>query len=51
MTPAELVRSIRRAGLSVTRLQGISYLPFKDDWTLSGDTAVNYMVVAVKPAS
>jgi 2-polyprenyl-6-hydroxyphenyl methylase/3-demethylubiquinone-9 3-methyltransferase len=51
LTPAELVRSIRRAGLSVTRLQGISYLPFKDDWTLSGDTAVNYMVVAVKPAS
>ena len=51
LTPAELTGSIRRAGLSVTALQGISYLPFKDDWALSGDTGVNYMVVAVKPAS
>ncbi len=51
LTPAELTRSIRRAGLSVTALQGVSYLPFKDDWALSGDTGVNYMVVAVKPAS
>jgi 2-polyprenyl-6-hydroxyphenyl methylase/3-demethylubiquinone-9 3-methyltransferase len=50
LTPAELARSIRRAGLSVTALQGVSYLPFKDEWTLSGDTGVNYMVVAVKPA-
>jgi 2-polyprenyl-6-hydroxyphenyl methylase/3-demethylubiquinone-9 3-methyltransferase len=51
LTPAELTRSIRRAGLTVTALQGVSYLPFKDDWALTGDTDVNYMVVAVKPAS
>ncbi len=50
LTPAELSRSIRRAGLSVTTLQGVSYLPFKDDWILSDDTGVNYMMVAVKPA-
>jgi len=51
LTPAELSRSIRRAGLSVTALQGVSYKPLKDEWTLTGDTGVNYMVVAVKPAS
>ncbi|MEN3974313.1 bifunctional 2-polyprenyl-6-hydroxyphenol methylase/3-demethylubiquinol 3-O-methyltransferase UbiG [Emcibacter sp. SYSU 3D8] len=51
LTPAELSRAIRRAGLSVTALQGVSYLPFRDEWALSGDTGVNYMVVAVKPAA
>jgi 2-polyprenyl-6-hydroxyphenyl methylase/3-demethylubiquinone-9 3-methyltransferase len=51
LTPAELSRSIRRAGLSVTALQGVSYKPLKDEWVLTGDTGVNYMVVAVKPAS
>lgn len=51
LTPAELSRSIRRAGLAVTALQGVSYLPLKDEWVLTGDTGVNYMVVAVKPAS
>ncbi len=51
LTPAELSRSIRRAGLSVTALQGVSYKPLKDEWILTGDTGVNYMVVAVKPAS
>ncbi len=51
LTPAELAGSIRRAGLSVTALQGVTYLPFKDQWTLSGDTSVNYMVVAAKPSA
>jgi 2-polyprenyl-6-hydroxyphenyl methylase/3-demethylubiquinone-9 3-methyltransferase len=49
LTPAELSGSIRRAGLSVTELKGISYAPTRDTWFLSGDTSVNYMVVAIKP--
>ncbi|MEN3951049.1 bifunctional 2-polyprenyl-6-hydroxyphenol methylase/3-demethylubiquinol 3-O-methyltransferase UbiG [Iodidimonas sp. SYSU 1G8] len=50
LTPSELVGSLRRAGLSVTALQGVTYAPLRDSWSLSRDTDVNYMVVAVKPA-
>jgi 2-polyprenyl-6-hydroxyphenyl methylase/3-demethylubiquinone-9 3-methyltransferase len=51
LTPAELAGSLRRAGLSVTALQGVSYVPFRDEWRLGADTGVNYMAVAIKPAA
>ncbi|HBX97628.1 MAG TPA: bifunctional 3-demethylubiquinol 3-O-methyltransferase/2-polyprenyl-6-hydroxyphenol methylase, partial [Hyphomonas sp.] len=29
---------------------GVSYNPLADSWKLSGDTKVNYMIVARRPA-
>ncbi len=49
LTPSELTGHLREAGLSVTKLQGLSYSPLKDAWGRSGDLNVNYMLVAVKP--
>ncbi|MBI1182474.1 MAG: bifunctional 2-polyprenyl-6-hydroxyphenol methylase/3-demethylubiquinol 3-O-methyltransferase UbiG [Alphaproteobacteria bacterium] len=51
LTPAELAGSIRRAGLAVTGLQGVGYAPLRDAWHLTADTAVNYMMVAVRPSA
>jgi 2-polyprenyl-6-hydroxyphenyl methylase/3-demethylubiquinone-9 3-methyltransferase len=46
VTPAELRRSLEHAGLSIRRLQGVVFDPLRWEWRLSGDTDVNYMVVA-----
>ncbi|MDA0338715.1 MAG: bifunctional 2-polyprenyl-6-hydroxyphenol methylase/3-demethylubiquinol 3-O-methyltransferase UbiG [Proteobacteria bacterium] len=48
LTPSELAGHMRRAGLSVTHIKGMSYAPLKDRWTLSDDTSVNYFMVAEK---
>ena len=46
--PAELARSLRANGVTVTAMAGASYSPLKDTWSLSRDLSVNYMVVGVK---
>jgi 2-polyprenyl-6-hydroxyphenyl methylase/3-demethylubiquinone-9 3-methyltransferase len=48
ITPAELCRSLERAGLNIARLQGMSFAPLHWEWRLSDDTDVNYTVVATK---
>jgi 2-polyprenyl-6-hydroxyphenyl methylase/3-demethylubiquinone-9 3-methyltransferase len=48
VTPSELQHHLEEAGLSVTRVQGVQFDPLRWDWRLSGDTDVNYMVVAEK---
>jgi 2-polyprenyl-6-hydroxyphenyl methylase / 3-demethylubiquinone-9 3-methyltransferase len=45
-TPAELEGFLKKAGLSVTRVQGVSFDPLRWEWRLSSDTDVNYMMVA-----
>lgn len=50
ITPFELKMKLEDAGLNVTRLQGVSFDILNWDWTPSSDTAINYMVVAEKPA-
>ncbi|MEM8988742.1 MAG: bifunctional 2-polyprenyl-6-hydroxyphenol methylase/3-demethylubiquinol 3-O-methyltransferase UbiG [Pseudomonadota bacterium] len=50
VTPGEAAAPLRAAGLEVAPAQGVSYVPLADKWRLSGDTAVNYMLKAVKPA-
>lgn len=50
VTPDELGRHLRDAGLSNPVLQGLVYSPLSDAWTLSGDTDVNYFAAAAKPA-
>ena len=45
-TPAELEGLLEKAGLSVTRVQGVRFDPLRWEWRLSSDTDVNYMMVA-----
>ena len=44
--PAELKKSLERAGLNILKIQGVSFDPLSWDWRLSSDVDVNYMVVA-----
>jgi 2-polyprenyl-6-hydroxyphenyl methylase / 3-demethylubiquinone-9 3-methyltransferase len=46
--PARLIEILNGAGLKVTKTQGVSFDPINWAWKLSGDTDVNYMVVAGK---
>jgi len=46
VTPAELTLALEANGLAVTDLAGIVYNPLRDQWSLSRDTAVNYMALA-----
>ena len=48
VTPEELTAAIKAAGLSVNDLSGVAYNPLRDSWSLSRDTAVNYMLLASK---
>ena len=44
--PARLQKMLTEAGMTVKTLQGVSFDPLNWAWKLSGDTDVNYMVVA-----
>jgi 2-polyprenyl-6-hydroxyphenyl methylase/3-demethylubiquinone-9 3-methyltransferase len=48
VTPEELILAIEGNGLVVTDQDGVVYNPLRDQWSLSRDTAVNYMVVAAR---
>jgi 2-polyprenyl-6-hydroxyphenyl methylase / 3-demethylubiquinone-9 3-methyltransferase len=48
VTPEELTLTVEAAGLVVTDLAGVVYNPLRDQWSLSRDTAVNYMALAAK---
>jgi 2-polyprenyl-6-hydroxyphenyl methylase / 3-demethylubiquinone-9 3-methyltransferase len=47
--PSELVLDLRRQGLRVTKLAGISLDPRTGEWRISEDLAVNYLAMAVWP--
>lgn len=46
--PSELAGAIRPQGMDVKDITGMTYRPLKDDWVLSDDTDVNYLMFAVK---
>ena len=48
VTPLELTGFARAAGLRRRSLRGMVYDPFRRDWRLSSDTAVNYLFAATK---
>jgi 2-polyprenyl-6-hydroxyphenyl methylase / 3-demethylubiquinone-9 3-methyltransferase len=50
VTPDELARYVRAAGLEVPVFRGLTYSPFTDAWSLGTDTDVNYLAAAAKPA-
>ena len=47
--PSELAHPLRRAGLAIERMTGVTYNPLADRWSLSRDLDVNYMLVAKRP--
>src|SRR6202034_3028247 len=48
VTPLELTGFARAAGLRRRSLRGVAYDPFRRDWRLSSDTAVEYLFAATK---
>jgi 2-polyprenyl-6-hydroxyphenyl methylase/3-demethylubiquinone-9 3-methyltransferase len=46
VTPNELEIAMERGGLRVTADQGVIYNPLRDEWQLSDDTDVTYMMTA-----
>jgi len=44
--PSELAAGLRRAGVEITELRGMTYSAIADDWRLSDDLAVNYLAFA-----
>jgi 2-polyprenyl-6-hydroxyphenyl methylase/3-demethylubiquinone-9 3-methyltransferase len=51
VTPAELGRMVRRAGLRVTDVSGVVYDAAHDRFTLTRDARVNYMLTAARDAA
>lgn len=51
VTPGEISTALKTAGLTTEPPQGVSFNPIADEWRLSGDTKINYMTVAARPAS
>jgi 2-polyprenyl-6-hydroxyphenyl methylase/3-demethylubiquinone-9 3-methyltransferase len=47
--PSELADGLRRNGLDLAEITGVTYDPLADKWRLSDDLAVNYMVYATRP--
>jgi len=50
LKPHELAAGLRHSGLTLKDVAGVSYDPLADRWSISRDTDVNYMLVAVKDA-
>ncbi|WP_132258861.1 bifunctional 2-polyprenyl-6-hydroxyphenol methylase/3-demethylubiquinol 3-O-methyltransferase UbiG [Paucimonas lemoignei] len=50
LTPAELGRFIREAGLDLDSLKGMGYNPITQTYSLNQDTSVNYLVACTRPA-
>lgn len=50
LRPSELAEGLEANGVSVADLSGVAYNPISDDWHLSRDMAVNYMLCAEKAA-
>ncbi|HEY2836490.1 MAG TPA: bifunctional 2-polyprenyl-6-hydroxyphenol methylase/3-demethylubiquinol 3-O-methyltransferase UbiG [Rhizomicrobium sp.] len=46
--PAELQKSLEEVGLTILKVQGISFDPLTWDWRLSSDLDINYMIVAAR---
>jgi 2-polyprenyl-6-hydroxyphenyl methylase / 3-demethylubiquinone-9 3-methyltransferase len=49
ITPDELARHLRAAGLGAPAVKGLVYNPLADAWSLGADTDVNYLASAAKP--
>lgn len=48
VTPEELTAAAEAGGLDVLEVRGVTYNPLRDQWGLSRDTAVNYLMAATR---
>jgi 2-polyprenyl-6-hydroxyphenyl methylase/3-demethylubiquinone-9 3-methyltransferase len=48
LRPSELAAGLRRQGLGITEISGLTYDPLRDRWSLTRDLDVNYMALALK---
>lgn len=46
--PAEIKAMARNAGIEITSVKGMSFVPFTGDWRLSDDASVNYIAFGKK---
>ncbi len=46
--PSEFARGLRAGGLETAALKGLEYSPFSDEWSLSDNLDVNYLLFAKK---
>lgn len=51
LAPEEITSVLKREGLVMTDKCGVTYSPFKDEWSKTRDMNVNYMLLAEKPAA
>lgn len=49
VTPQEIEGALAGTGVDIVRRSGVSFNPLADEWRLSRDMDVNYMVVAERP--
>ncbi|ODT68110.1 MAG: bifunctional 3-demethylubiquinol 3-O-methyltransferase/2-polyprenyl-6-hydroxyphenol methylase [Pelagibacterium sp. SCN 63-23] len=49
LTPEEIGAQLRRNGLIMVDQTGVAFNPIADEWRVSPDMAVNYMVLAARP--
>ncbi|MFJ5488324.1 hypothetical protein ACIKTA_12245 [Hansschlegelia beijingensis] len=49
VTPEELGRACRLAGLEVSDVRGVKFNPLRNLWAASDDVAVNYTLAAARP--
>ena len=47
--PSELATFLRQSGVYLDDLQGMVYNPFQDEWKLSKNVKINYVISAKKP--
>ena len=50
LRPNELLKPLEASGLSEIDRAGVAYHPVRDEWRLSGDMDVNYMIAMERPA-
>ena len=48
LSPAEIAQALETRGMHVAEVSGVSYSLLTDEWVLSRDTDVNYLLLAVK---
>lgn len=48
VTPAEFAAALRACGIDVHALTGITYRPWRDEWYLSKNLDVNYLLYGIK---
>ncbi len=49
LRPSEVAAHLRRAGMTVTAIEGLNFRPLSGGWALGRDLAVNYLLIARKP--